>query len=807
MEEARQEVPESGTVPVSFNFDKYTTSLEVKSSILPDENALNTVQVFAYSSGRLEAETYAQGTEIQNIKLNLKARTTYNFYFLGNIARIEAPINENEIKGYRYTLPSSMSMKYIPMAATIENRSVNSASESFNVVMIRLAARINFTFNQSGTSNSDVFKRFIVTSVTLKQVPLDVAAFQAESKATRTANGDYASVTDKEMINSGRPITFYMLENCNGNLLPGNSDPWRKTPESLPESVRSLCTYIEISADVDGKENIRGNLKYRFYLGENTTSDFTVRRNSDYNFSLSTTQTGIDRISWKIEKNIDWGNIPVSLTKNTMYIAQTQEIIFNTIRSEINLSLSQSSNLESNDYVRLHKIARNRYRIEALKAGTQRLYFSGNRYNPGYVDLTVKAPTLSLSPEVAELRIDGSYTSIEPVYKDENNVVIPKSQFDSGLYNELLSVNYTVKESMSRLYHENIVRNEGNRFYLTENPSEKFKQMLKTSSSGHRIFLRNKVSIVGTNRIGQQASSNGKIIWANVSSNMPININLENRKGLGQEPSDVQYSYSITSNYNIFINTSLVNSTSTYQNNFVIGNPASGVLKISMKDTTWAVRGKYNILLGIRYKRGQIETMSPYFRPLTKIIKIKAFVEWYAYIKRYEDGQGGYLDYNHVKYGRTMVDAGFKVFNNDPFLNSLYFCGFDPIADIYSSSSGGVYSYIFDEGRSSFTGFRKISDIQENIYNDGKRGVTVMFEIPHNTRDYPNRTRNEIIHQAYEHIYLMKYRQQVYSGYQGYEYAKNNNDFAPNSYQVDDYLEIRKAAPLLVIPQNYFSTY
>ena len=89
---------------------------------------------------------------------------------------------------------------------------------------------------------------------------------------TNTPSTDKGEYYDVDVVNIDNDKTysevFYMLENCQGEV-ESIVDPKDKSPENAPE----CATYMRIMAE--GADKI---LEYTVYLGENSTSNFDVRK-------------------------------------------------------------------------------------------------------------------------------------------------------------------------------------------------------------------------------------------------------------------------------------------------------------------------------------------------------------------------------------------------------------------------------------------------------------------------------------------------------------------------------------------------
>ncbi|MBQ9184965.1 MAG: DUF4906 domain-containing protein [Bacteroidales bacterium] len=116
---------------------------------------------------------------------------------------------------------------------------------------------------------------------------------------TRTSGGGGRSVS------ADTPFVFYVPENMLGNLLEGNSDADKKTPssvrdrhgEAMGKAAERSAVEIISPACTDWGEN--GYITYRFCLGDNTTSNFDIRRNTKYNVVVTATENGFAIKDWK----------------------------------------------------------------------------------------------------------------------------------------------------------------------------------------------------------------------------------------------------------------------------------------------------------------------------------------------------------------------------------------------------------------------------------------------------------------------------------------------------------------------------
>lgn len=320
------------TTTVHFEIQKPEPESRARSIVQTDENAVNDINIFIYDQGLLAGDIYMKDSS--NAEVELASGKTYTFYTLANAGNQTAPAEEKDIAGYRHKSAGvgDFALLGIPMAST-DRYAVSGKETTVKISLERLSSRINFRID------TEAIPGFRVTSVMLHNCPADVAPFALSSAAQAVSSGDMASTDDIKALNSGGTVHFYTLENCQGVLLPDNGDPWQKIPENIPEEKAELCTYMEVYAILDGTSGLEGNVIYRFYLGQDTTSDFNVIRNTSSTVTLVTTEEGLDKVSWKIDNgNLTPISVPVIIAASGGNIFYT-----NTSGNLIRVSLGSDS--------------------------------------------------------------------------------------------------------------------------------------------------------------------------------------------------------------------------------------------------------------------------------------------------------------------------------------------------------------------------------------------------------------------------------------------------------------------------------
>lgn len=271
---------------------------ETKSSISPDEGAITQLQVMAYRKSDGQLIAVSNGENAEDVGIEVMAGD-YNIYVTANMPGFTAPVQETDISSTGYETGSFSELgKGLPMcwsgSATLKAGEVTTVSAQLS----RLVSKVGFKVEMG------VLEGLEITSIRLKQGAGVIRPFMNEGSrilsASEDADGDFASDDDIRKLMNGEDIFFYVTENCQGKLLEGNDDPWAKVPENLGD-ISKLCTYIEMEGVWNEKAFYEGKVTYRFYLGEDATTDFNIRRNSIHNLTLYLEEESLDKISWKID--------------------------------------------------------------------------------------------------------------------------------------------------------------------------------------------------------------------------------------------------------------------------------------------------------------------------------------------------------------------------------------------------------------------------------------------------------------------------------------------------------------------------
>lgn len=273
-----------------------------KSSISPEEDLVENLNLYAYSNGILVASRYFQS--LSSLALKLLYGQTYNLYALANTGLVEAPLDEAEFR--RECLMEIENLSdldaALPMSWELGNYVVDSLAKRVKVRLERLVSKVLFSVDKSALDGLQI------NSVRLRQSARYVWPYRYEAGSrivddSCVSDGDYANPEDLETLNSGGEICFYVLENCQGELLEGNEDPWAKVPENIP-GKEGLCTYLETDCTFEAGGLYSGSVMYRLYLGKDSVADFNIMRNSVLDVSLFLTGPGLGEVSWRVDADV-----------------------------------------------------------------------------------------------------------------------------------------------------------------------------------------------------------------------------------------------------------------------------------------------------------------------------------------------------------------------------------------------------------------------------------------------------------------------------------------------------------------------
>ncbi|MBQ0077418.1 MAG: DUF4906 domain-containing protein [Bacteroidales bacterium] len=330
----------------SVRVDIRTSPVRTRSS-LGDvrEDAVNDFNVYFYRGGRLFTEIYCEGG---SVSVTLYSNESYRIYALANVGRVEAPALEEDLGSLGVDVSDfgAMSQSGLPMYyASERGTDVTLSTKVIEIPFTRLVARYVLHRDDSLAKCS-----FEATAIKVCQGAGDVYPFEKYSTPTFLADADEASAADIAAFNAGEDIVLYVLENRQGMLLPGNTDPWAKTADAIGEEAASKCTYISISGRWE-TQAAAADLNLNVFLGQDNCSDFSVVRNTEARIELCLSDESTVHFGWKVtmencqdERRLQFGVPQMTLSQNSGW---TSVFCFEAYPHDLAYNVSVSDSLLS----------------------------------------------------------------------------------------------------------------------------------------------------------------------------------------------------------------------------------------------------------------------------------------------------------------------------------------------------------------------------------------------------------------------------------------------------------------------------
>ncbi len=294
------------SVTVFFRLDNTLTK-----GLAVDADCISDCCVMAYDrNGNLVTGEYCPDGPLTSMSHQFARGAEYIFYYVCNIGDITHNAEftrESNLASYQYRIsdyseivngagavPMSGHSGYIPVSDGVD----------VEIGLTRCVALISIQIDDSALRNASM----TINSMKIKNTPSKVALFEdsrAGSDGDCFTDGDRADSGDIVLLNNGGEVSFYMFENDQGVLLPDNHSDSTKYFEEGSDNEEK-CSYIEFSGDYysDRGMILKGGFTYRFYLGGNQTSDFSVCRNMHYVIRIFLTDNGALGSDWRIDADI-----------------------------------------------------------------------------------------------------------------------------------------------------------------------------------------------------------------------------------------------------------------------------------------------------------------------------------------------------------------------------------------------------------------------------------------------------------------------------------------------------------------------
>ena len=287
-----------------------------------DEETVEDVNLYLYhrQSGACFRRYVRSATPI---RLRLP-KGEYDIYVIANYGTAMGEQSQTDVENFQFVLSEESDFEdsgVLPMSGdcTIDL----DGNRAIEVELKRLVAKVDVKINMA----SNITDKIALQFVRLVNAPTTCRYF-----GTNTPTMKFIDYADREWT-EGTNYSFYVLENRQG-VNSAITSPKYKGGENAPKNA----AYLHIKGHTDTKA-----LDYYVYLGENTTTDFNVNRNSHYTLVIDV--KGISTLDWRVElSNAD--RIDVSITKavrsTTTYLPVNESLIVGSDNTlEVSVSLSK----------------------------------------------------------------------------------------------------------------------------------------------------------------------------------------------------------------------------------------------------------------------------------------------------------------------------------------------------------------------------------------------------------------------------------------------------------------------------------
>ena len=327
-----------------------------KGSLLHDVESRGSgalVLVFRSSTSQLDSYHYFPEEELQaqrSVPLKLRVPLTIcDFYILGNLNAVNKsdgrvthlmealgsafPLDEASLEALVYRLDggdlndtwrrerfsevAACGLPYVHISKGVDTGAQISSGQGIpgSDACRRLFSKVTLRIDHGAFDGAGAHPDFFVnSSLHLRQANARLQPFSPTPQHAAQAEDVLSeSDHDPDMSASNASVTrfsFYVPENMQGTLLPGNTDSRRKTRDELLRQGLSakepFLTYVEFVGSLDPAAGGYGaDVTYRFYLGADNCSNFDLARNREYEIALSFRVGSLFDPDWKVEPS-DW---------------------------------------------------------------------------------------------------------------------------------------------------------------------------------------------------------------------------------------------------------------------------------------------------------------------------------------------------------------------------------------------------------------------------------------------------------------------------------------------------------------------
>ncbi len=288
-----------------------------------DEDQIHDLHVLVYnSSGELTGKSYSTfDTSVSSYTVSVSARsgdgctiyaianTDNSTLFDGTVANTEDKLKEITTSSTAWSdlNNSSSSSTYLPMCgSTTANISAGTSTLDGGMTVKRLVAKVTLTVGVSDDSGVTISgyriygipvkSYYVARPLSTEESSTDTQTTRAEDAGLPANSGDWTDSGDITLSNATSfDATFYMYENRPG-VNTAITTQSNKIKANAPDTPADSAAYVIIY----GKATGYAFLSWKIYLGANNTTNFNIKRNNQYTYTITLKPNDTDtRIQYK----------------------------------------------------------------------------------------------------------------------------------------------------------------------------------------------------------------------------------------------------------------------------------------------------------------------------------------------------------------------------------------------------------------------------------------------------------------------------------------------------------------------------
>ncbi len=321
---------EQGTaLAVSMGGQFFDKTPDTKGSTGVDESVVHEVCVFQFNgtestSKLIKSEYYDALASMELITALTESSSMQTIYVVANVGDIRSKYTTNttlqEFQSSFYEMGTESSVTTGSDLPMIGSYTGTAMPGLYSVSLTRLVAKVTFSCTVNLQNTGDAFAIQSVrlySTAAVAQLGTPTGVYPGNTSVDEDKYVDYAA---ESSYTSGSVVTWYVPENLKGTVGSIGTEE-DKTKASAP----AYSTYIEVEGIYTFSNGRVEYATYRFYPGNNLTTDFNLNRNTSY--AISMTIKGLNESDARISfpKNLSLDDYGQAATANCYIVNQAAQ--------------------------------------------------------------------------------------------------------------------------------------------------------------------------------------------------------------------------------------------------------------------------------------------------------------------------------------------------------------------------------------------------------------------------------------------------------------------------------------------------